>query len=73
MVAAPCRANASSAVLLPAPIAPVIATAKGALVVVVGALVLFRRLRGCRFVGCSRIHLVADVGGFALDRLLRRC
>src|SRR5882724_9463229 len=63
LVAAPCRANASSAALLPAPIPPVIATARGRFaLVLVGS--------GC-FVGGSRIDLVARVHCLALQGLVR--
>src|SRR5512133_3519937 len=74
-VAAPLRANASSAALLPAPIPPVIATASGrlALVLVGNGLDGSRRLvRGTEgFVGRSRVNLVARGVGLALDGLLR--
>src|SRR5215210_3341412 len=64
MTAAPCRENACSASLLPAPMPPVIAMWTG--------LVLFRDGRFGRhgLVGRRGVELVADVDGLALDRRL---
>jgi hypothetical protein len=68
MVAAPRRANASSAALFPAPMPPVIAIATGRLVLALVA----SGFGGGDLVVRGRIHLVARAHSLALDGLLGR-